>query len=194
MNLLKGFAASSVFTLSLFGMELSHPAAQQVSAPNNPGEEVIASAQLEPKSGSTARGSVIFTRIGEGMRVTALVEGVDAGKHGLHVHEKGDCSDPHAKTAGDHYNPTQKEHGGPHTTSRHLGDFGNVTVGKDGKGRLELAIPFSAQAGISEWEKIFGKSVILHAEEDDLKTQPSGDSGDRIACGIIVQEPRRVAE
>jgi superoxide dismutase, Cu-Zn family len=115
-----------------------------------------ATATLEPKSGSQVTGTVTFAKSGDEVQVVADVQNLKPGKHGFHIHEKGDCSAPDAMSAGGHFNPMHEHHGGPHTAERHVGDFGNI-----------------------------GKSVIVHEKEDDLKTDPSGNSGTRIACGVI---------
>ena len=115
------------------------------------------------------------------VQVVADVENLKPGKHGFHIHEKGDCSAPDASSAGAHFNPTHQHHGGSDSVERHAGDFGNITVDASGKGHLD----WKGKLKFSGAESIIGKSVIVHEKEDDLKTDPSGNSGARIACGVI---------
>jgi Cu-Zn family superoxide dismutase len=138
-------------------------------------------ANLQPSSGSQVKGTVIFTKMGDDAQVVADVENLKPGKHGFHIHEKGDCSAPDASSAGAHFNPTHQHHGGPDSVERHVGDFGNITVDVSGKGHLD----WKGKLKFSGTESIIGKSVIVHEKEDDLKTDPSGNSGARIACGVI---------
>lgn len=102
--------------------------------------------------------------------------------HALHVHEGFECTPPF-KTAGEHFNPQKKPHGGAHGSARHPGDFGNVKVAKDGTAKLDLKVEdVTLGQGTNS---IVGHALVLHAKADDLKSQPAGDSGDRIACGIV---------
>jgi superoxide dismutase, Cu-Zn family len=143
-----------------------------------------ATATLEPRSGSNARGTATFMSRNDGavsMRVD--VTGVTPGAHGIHVHEKGDCSAPDASTAGGHFNPNKGPHGAHTEPARHAGDFGNVTAGANGEIH-ETVVVSGVNLG-SDMNSIVGKAVVLHAKRDDLTSQPSGDSGDRIACGIV---------
>ncbi|MDQ3337531.1 MAG: superoxide dismutase family protein [Myxococcota bacterium] len=116
--------------------------------------------------------------------MTATLEGLKAGKqHAWHIHEKGDCSAPDASSAGEHFNPTNVKHGGPDGDERHAGDFGNLLADKQGKATKTLVMK-----GITIAEgatSIVGKGFIVHDKKDDLKTQPSGNAGARIACGVI---------
>jgi Cu-Zn family superoxide dismutase len=143
-------------------------------------------AMMQPASGSQAKGVVMFTKTNDGANAIVDLEGLKPGKHGLHVHEKGDCSDPKAATAGAHFNPGHSHHGGIDTPERHAGDFGNIEAGANGKAHVELKLKGVKFDGP---DSIIGKSLIVHDKEDDLKTDPSGNSGDRVACGVI--EPRK---
>ncbi|MBC7531229.1 MAG: superoxide dismutase family protein [Oligoflexus sp.] len=147
----------------------------------------FATAKLAPKSGSKAAGTVTFTNEGNGIKVVANVTGVEPGKHGFHIHEKGDCSAEDAATAGGHFNPGSAAHGAPGTTVRHAGDFGNIDIKKDGTGVLKISV--KDPKDFTAWADIAGKAVIIHEKADDLKTQPTGDAGKRIACGVIELTP-----
>jgi Cu-Zn family superoxide dismutase len=140
--------------------------------------------KLEAKSGSKLSGSAMLMEVDGGVKVTLSVEGVKpGGDHGAHVHEKGDCSSPDGKSAGGHFNPAGNEHALPAVAKRHLGDLGNLTIGKDGKGSLEITIP-GANLKAGDPNSFAGKSIIVHAKKDD-GGQPTGNAGDRIGCGVI---------
>jgi superoxide dismutase, Cu-Zn family len=141
-----------------------------------------ATAQLEPKSGSKVTGTVTFTKVGDEVQVVAEIQNLTPGKHGFHVHEKGDCSAPDAASAGAHFNPTMKHHGGPNTLDHHTGDLGNIEADASGKAHLD----WKGKLSLSGKDSIIGKSVVVHEKEDDLKTDPSGNSGARVACGPIL--------
>jgi Cu-Zn family superoxide dismutase len=139
-------------------------------------------ANLNPSSGSKVTGTVTFTSEADGAKIVVDISGLTPGKHGLHIHEKGDCSAPDAASAGGHFNPTHSHHGGPATAQRHAGDFGNIEADASGKVHVELN---DKELRLSGANSIVGKSVVVHEKEDDLKTDPSGNSGARIACGVI---------
>jgi len=101
----------------------------------------------------------------------------------MHIHEKGDCSAPDATTAGEHFNPAAKKHGAPDSMERHAGDLGNLKADEYGKATLSMTV-----AGISVGQGadgVIGRGLIVHADPDDLKTDPTGNSGGRIGCGVI---------
>lgn len=143
----------------------------------------FAEATLAPKSGSKVSGTVVFSRLKNSVQVIASITGGTPGKHGIHIHENGDCSAADASSAGGHYNPTGAPHAGPAAPARHVGDLGNITVKEDGVGLLTLDVP--AISGFTSWDSIIGKAVVVHAKVDDEKSQPAGAAGDRIACGVI---------
>lgn len=141
-----------------------------------------AKAEVHSTKGSTVSGTVWFTQEDDGVKVVADFDGLTPGKHGFHVHEKGDCSAPDAATAGGHFNPTKSLHGGPDSAIRHVGDLGNVEADAKGHGHYERVDKVIALSGKNN---IVGLSVVIHADEDDLRTQPSGNSGARLGCGVI---------
>jgi Cu-Zn family superoxide dismutase len=132
-------------------------------------------------------GTVTFTSAGGGdkrVKMRVSLSGLKPnGKHGFHIHEKGDLSDPKLTSAGPHFNPTKSKHGGPEGEHRHAGDLGNITA--DAKGNAKAEITAHGVSIDGETDGIVGRSIIVHAKADDLKTDPSGDSGDRIAGGVI---------
>ncbi len=140
-----------------------------------------AAAKLESKSGSRATGTVTFTKMGDEVAVVADIQNLTPGKHGFHIHEKGDCSAADASSAGGHFNPTHQHHGGPSTAEHHVGDLGNIEADSSGKAHLD----WKGKMNLSGADSIIGKSVVVHEKEDDLKTDPAGNSGTRIACGVI---------
>lgn len=128
-------------------------------------------------------GTVAFIPEGDGVKIVADVEGLSPGKHGIHLHEKSDLSSPDLKSAGPHFNPGGKKHGGPDSEEHHAGDLGNIEVDSNGHGHLEI---ISHDLSIENaGNGVVGHSVIIHANEDDLKSQPAGNSGARIAGGAI---------
>ncbi|PYJ62961.1 MAG: superoxide dismutase family protein [Verrucomicrobia bacterium] len=133
--------------------------------------------------GSKVSGTVTFTEVADGVQVHAEITGLTPGNHGFHVHEFGDCSAPDASSAGAHFNPTNKPHAAPDAAERHVGDMGNVEADASGKAKLEYV---DHQISLTnDQQSAIGRSVVVHAKADDLKSQPAGDSGARIACGVI---------
>ncbi len=141
----------------------------------------VATAVLEPRSGSTVSGSARITPTPGGVAVLIEVKNATTpGQHGVHIHEKGDCADPAAMNAGAHFNPTHAaHHGGSSTPVRHAGDLGNINVDASGRGLLVVTVSDLSM------ENVVGRAVIVHEKVDDLQTDPAGNSGARVACGVI---------
>lgn len=141
-------------------------------------------AHLEPTRGNQATGTVTFTSRDGAIHIVAEIQGLSPGRHGIHIHEKGDCSAPDATSAGGHFNPGNSPHGAPDDPpgKRHVGDLGNLTADSTGKARYERMDRIIAFSGANS---IIGKAVIVHAQADDLKSQPTGNAGPRLACGVI---------
>ncbi|CAN5912060.1 hypothetical protein BH11MYX3_BH11MYX3_26090 [soil metagenome] len=142
-----------------------------------------AKAELAPASKSKVKGTIEFKEVDDGVEVTANIEGLKAGDHAYHVHEKGDCSAPDAASAGGHFNPNSHKHGAPDAEEHHEGDFGNLTAGKDGKATKTFVMKGITLADGPT--SIIGKGFIVHEKKDDFKTQPTGNAGGRVACGVI---------
>jgi len=138
---------------------------------------------LRPTEGNKVGGIVRFTEVADGVQVQAEITGLTPGKHGFHVHEFGDCSAADLASAGAHFNPTNKPHGGPDTAERHVGDMGNVEADASGTAKLDYVDHDISLT--NDQRSVIGRSAVVHAKPDDLKTQPAGDSGARIACGVI---------
>jgi Cu-Zn family superoxide dismutase len=145
--------------------------------------DAMAAAILEGRSGTEVRGSVTFIPAGDKVIVSARVTGLTPGEHGFHVHEVGDCSAPDATSAKGHFNPGAKPHGHHEGSEHHAGDLPNLLAGADGNASYsaELTGVRLAEGNTG----ILGRSVVIHADPDDYKSQPAGNSGKRIACGVI---------
>lgn len=141
--------------------------------------------KIEARSGSKVAGQAVLTETATGVRVNVTLENGGApGPHGAHFHEKGDCSAPDAKSAGDHFNPEKHEHALPGgKPTRHLGDMGNIEIGKDGKGTLSLEIP-GANLKAGDAKSLRGRAIIIHEKKDD-GGQPTGNAGGRTGCGVV---------
>lgn len=139
-------------------------------------------AVLNPTKGNKTNGIVKFHRVENGIKVTAEIEGLSPGKHGFHIHEYGDCSTEDGTSAGGHFNPYGLPHGAPSDEKRHVGDLGNITANEKGIAKFEMVDTLISFIGKNS---IIGRAVIVHEGEDDLKTQPTGNAGARLACGVI---------
>lgn len=144
-----------------------------------------ANAELKPTAGNAVSGTVRFQQRGGKVLVTANVAGLKPGaEHGFHVHDKGDCSAADGMSAGGHFNPASKPHGSPQHAERHAGDMPNLKADAGGKAVLSFETDLLAVgAGASN---VVGRSVIVHRDPDDFTTQPTGNSGPRLACGLVV--------
>lgn len=147
-----------------------------------------ARAEIQSASGSTLTGEAVFEETSNGVKMTLTVQGLTkAGTHAVHLHESGDCSAPDATSAGPHWNPMDEPHGKRHSGGEfHAGDIANLEVGDDGTGKLEVTAE-DWTIGTSEASDVIGKAVIIHADPDDFVSQPSGNAGARIGCGVVVK-------
>lgn len=143
-----------------------------------------AAAPLTPKSGTNTAGRVTFEQQQGGVMVVVAVTGLPPGtSHGFHVHEKGDCSAPDAMSAGGHFNPGGKPHGQMTMPEHHAGDMNNLTADSAGNARAQFVLS-DVTVGPGP-NSVIGKAVIVHKDPDDYRTQPTGNAGGRIACGVI---------
>jgi Cu-Zn family superoxide dismutase len=143
------------------------------------------SATLRDAQGA-AVGTATLTEADGGVRVSVSVKGVAPGLHGLHVHAAGKCEGPDFKSAGPHFNPAAREHGLDNPKGSHAGDMPNLEVGPDGSGSGQfLARGASLGPGPGSLFPEGGTAIVLHAAADDGKTDPAGNAGARIACGVI---------
>ena len=151
----------------------------------------MARADLRPTDGNTTSGVLEFTKTPGGiLSISVEIAELAEGKHGLHVHDVGDCSAPNASSAGDHFSPDGHTHGAPADTIHHAGDLGNVTADSRGIAVTKLE---TSDLTLDGRYGVVGRAVIVHAGEDDFISQPAGDSGDRVACGVIRRIPAPVS-
>lgn len=146
------------------------------------GSVTTAEAEITGINGNPVRGPVRFNKTAKGVLVTADIYGISPGLHGFHIHEHGDCGGKDAAAAGGHFNPTNEIHGAPTDQHHHVGDLGNLEANANGRAFYEWTDPLIELDGPNS---IIGRSVIIHEKPDDFKTQPTGDSGGRIGCGVI---------
>lgn len=148
-----------------------------------PEEPARATASLKPTTGNKTYGEVTFEQVGGKVRVIAQIAGLKPNQeHGFHIHEKGDCSSGDGMSAGGHFNPTGAQHGGP-GSSRHAGDLPNLKA--NAKGKATLTAEVDGITVTSGPANIVGRGLIVHAQPDDYKTQPTGNAGGRLACAVI---------
>jgi Cu-Zn family superoxide dismutase len=158
---------------------------QDAEARGEKGAQPRAVVDLKPTQGQQATGHLTLTREKDGVRLQGVVSGLPAdSKHGFHVHEKGDCSAPDASSAGEHFNPQAGVHGKKASEEHHVGDMDNLSTDSKGNAKVDIVVE-EATLGDGKATDIMGKSVIVHIAPDDYKTQPSGGSGARVACGVI---------
>jgi Cu-Zn family superoxide dismutase len=141
-------------------------------------------ADLQPTKGNTTKGTVTFMQVGDRVRVHAVVTGLGPGQeYGFHVHEVGDCSSGDGLSAKGHFNPYGKAHAHYSTPERHAGDLPALKA--DANGRAELNAELDVITVAPGPASVVGRGLIVHAQPDDYRTQPTGNAGARIACGVI---------
>ena len=144
-----------------------------------------AAANLAATQGNTASGSLTLTADGSAVHIMGALSGLKPNSEfGFHIHEKGDCSAPDASSAGGHFNPTNAQHGDPQGETHHAGDMLNAKSDAQGMAQVH-ATATGVTVGGGQPNDIIGKAIVLHEKADDYKSQPAGDSGARIACGVI---------
>ena len=149
-----------------------------------PPEAPRATAALQPTKGNKTFGEATFEQVGDKVRVVVFVEGLKPGQeHGLHIHEAGDCSSGDGMSAKGHFNPFGKPHGHPGGAERHAGDLPALNANKEGRANVQIDLDvITVTPGPAS---IISRGLIVHAAPDDYKTQPTGNAGARIACGVI---------
>jgi Cu-Zn family superoxide dismutase len=152
---------------------------------STPDDGLRASAALQSTKGSKTFGEATFEEVGDGkVRVIVFAQGLRPDQeHGFHIHEAGDCSSGDGMSAKGHFNPAGKPHGHPSSAERHAGDLPSLKSDKGGRAKLDLTVDaITLRPGATS---IIGRGVIIHADPDDYKTQPTGNAGARLACGVI---------
>lgn len=173
--------------LTLAGLTSCSPAESSARAGDDAPDVTHAVCTLAPTDGNAAAGVVHFEKVADGIKITARVTGLTPGSHGFHVHQWGnlDCGD--GTCTGGHFNPDGKNHGAPDDAERHVGDFGNLEADAAGVASYERV---DRMVKLSGAHSVIGRAIIVHAAADDLKTQPTGAAGARVAYGVIgIMEP-----
>lgn len=141
-------------------------------------------AELEPTTGNTAIGRVTFVQNGDTVLVSGEVRGLAPNtEHGFHVHEKGDCTSGDGMSAGGHFNPSGQPHGNHADMAHHVGDLPSLKADGAGVARFSFESPgMTVNGGVRD---VMGRGLIVHKDPDDYTTQPTGNSGARLACAVI---------
>jgi Cu-Zn family superoxide dismutase len=183
MPITKWIAALAVGSLVCFAMLGLRTQATAAQKAQGGGSVTKAIGQLIPttKTPSTVKGTVTFTKTAQGMHVQGEISGLTPGEHGFHVHEYGEWS-PDGMATGGHFNPTGAPHAGHDSTKRHVGDMGNVKADQNGVAIVDL---YDDEMTFDGPTSILGRGLVVHEKADDLKTQPSGNAGGRLAVAII---------
>jgi superoxide dismutase, Cu-Zn family len=152
-----------------------------------PTEGPRATAQLQPTKGNKTFGEATFEQVGDKVRVVVFVQGLKPGQeHGLHIHEAGDCSSGDGMSAKGHFNPFGKPHASHTSPNRHAGDLPSLKANKEGRANVQVDLDvITVTAGPAS---VVNRGLIVHADPDDFKTQPTGNAGARLACGVIRPE------
>jgi Cu-Zn family superoxide dismutase len=157
-------------------------AAQDTGATGSAGAN--ATAAMRDSAGKDL-GTLTLTDSGQSIAVSGRLTGLPRGEHAIHIHTVGQCDAPKFEGAGDHWNPTNKQHGKDSRGGPHFGDLPNLTVAQNGSASVQATTPGGTLRGPNAALDADGAAVVVHVKRDDYKTQPSGDSGDRIACGVV---------
>lgn len=161
----------------------NHPASSTLAANGTRAHAVLASA-----SSSHVSGKLAFVSTDHGVHITGRISGLKPDStHGFHIHANGDCGAPDASSAGGHFNPTRQPHGHPESGSHHAGDIPNQQANADGVATVDV-VAKGIELGTGSDNDVLGRAVIVHAGPDDYSSQPSGDAGARIACGVITRD------
>jgi superoxide dismutase, Cu-Zn family len=163
--------------------DAASPTMAEKATPAKPAPEAVA--QIAPTQGNTVTGSLALAQSPQGVHITGSIQGLKPdAEFGFHVHEKGDCSAPDGSSAGGHFNPTQAQHGNPTGPSHHAGDMLNIRSDSQGVAQVDVTAAGTSLQGDPSTD-VLGKAIVVHESPDDYTTQPSGNSGKRVACGVI---------
>lgn len=151
-------------------------------------EASAAVVHLAPTEGNSVTGEITLTPADGGVKVAGTVSGLEPNsEHGFHIHENGDCSAPDASSAGGHFNPTGAEHGSMDAEPHQAGDMPNIKADDTGAATVDVVVP-GIELGTGSATDVMGKAIVVHADPDDYKSQPAGNAGARLACGVISPE------
>jgi Cu-Zn family superoxide dismutase len=153
------------------------------ATPAEAAQEAVA--QVAPTQGNTVTGSLALSSSPQGVHITGAIQGLKPdAEFGFHIHEKGDCSAPDGSSAGGHFNPAQAQHGNPTSATHHAGDMVNIRSNGEGVAQVDTTAAGTTLHGDPTTD-VVGKAIVVHEGPDDYATQPSGNSGKRVACGVI---------
>ncbi len=175
---MRGTMLAGTVLLTLAGCNLVRPH-PRVGDPVAGGAHAVA---LLNSANGVYVGRATATQVAGGIRFTVDARALPPGTHGAHVHTIGRCDPPDFASAGPHWNPTGAKHGALNPMGPHQGDLPNLIIGADGRGTIGVIIPGASVAGLLDAD---GAALVIHAGADDLSTDPSGNSGARIACGVF---------
>jgi superoxide dismutase, Cu-Zn family len=163
--------------------DAASPSLAEKATPAEPAHDAVV--QVAPTQGNTVTGSLALTGTPQGVRITGSIQGLKPdAEFGFHIHEKGDCTAPDGSSAGGHFNPTQAQHGNPTGSSHHAGDMLNIKSNSEGVAQVDVTAAGTTLHGDPNTD-VMGKAIVVHESPDDYTTQPSGNSGKRVACGVI---------
>lgn len=146
--------------------------------------------ELAPTQGNDVKGSITFSVVDGKVHAKGEITGLKPNsEHGFHIHETGDCSAPDGASAGGHFNPGKEDHGSVAATPHHGGDMPNIKADADGKAVVDTNVSTNVNIGEGNDFDIIGRGLIVHADPDDYKTQPTGNAGARLACAVIKAAP-----
>lgn len=187
---LKSSLAAAIFPMAVLSMASMTQAADAQDRTDSAATTQKAVAALSPTEGSKTAGQIVFSMDGDDILIQGEISGLEPnGKHGFHVHEKGDCSAPDASSAGGHFHVDGQKHGAPAGQDSHVGDLGNIESDAKGVAKVDLKLPASQLTLADGPNNIIDRALIVHKGADDLVTQPTGDAGGRAACAVITAIP-----
>ncbi|BAI96076.1 MULTISPECIES: superoxide dismutase family protein [Sphingobium] len=177
--------AAIILALPMAAMASGCATGSSATAPVGDAAAPVAHAKLLAGDGSS-RGEATVTQAADGLHVLVRGQGLTPGMHAVHVHTAGSCAPPDFASAGGHWNPTGHKHGKDNPAGMHMGDMPNMIAGADGAGEMEYVIPGgTVSSGTTPLLDGDGAAVVIHAQADDNKTDPAGNAGGRVACGVL---------